>query len=101
MPFGAPLYTVPKSACSTVFKPMLAIKFAEFGSTGIVETSWFHGLSGGKTFLPCKLAPGPRSGVAAGTGVGVGVGFGVGVGVGMGVGVGAGVGVGMGVGVGV
>src|SRR5437773_7631615 len=51
---------------------MLAIKFAEFGSTGIVEMSWFQGLFAGKRRLPCRLAPGPRSGTAVGVGEGVG-----------------------------
>src|SRR5205814_9729230 len=62
---------------------MLAIRFAEFGSTGKFEMSWFHGLSGGKSCLPCRLAPGPRSGerpaldIVRGLVTGVGVGTGV------------------------
>src|SRR5882672_5572446 len=62
MPFGLPCHVVPKSGCKTSFGPMLLIKFAEFGSTGRFEMSWFHGLSGGKSCLPWRLAPGPRSG---------------------------------------
>ena len=48
---------------------MLLIKFAEFVSTGKLEISWFHGLSGGKSRWPCKLAPGPRSGIGTFPGV--------------------------------
>src|SRR2546421_4248520 len=43
---------------------MLAMIRSEFGSTGSFEISWFHGLSAGKICLPCRLAPGPRSGCA-------------------------------------
>src|SRR5436190_24211361 len=38
---------------------MLEISFAEFGSTGWVEMSWFHGLSLGKTICPATN-PWPR-----------------------------------------
>src|SRR5260370_19135312 len=62
MPFGLACHVVPKSGCKTSLGPMLLIKFAEFGSTGMLEISWFHGLSGGKSCLPWRLAPGPRSG---------------------------------------
>src|ERR1700694_1953669 len=62
MPFGLPCHVVPKSGCRTSFGPMLLIKFAEFGSTGRFEMSWFQGLSGGKSCLPWRLAPGPRPG---------------------------------------
>src|SRR6266852_2389427 len=62
MPFGLPCHVVPKSGCKTSFGYMLLIRFAEFGLTGRFEMSWFHGLSGGKSCLPWRLAPGPRSG---------------------------------------
>src|SRR6266571_5523935 len=63
MPFGAPSHTVPKSGCRPALRPMLAIRLAEFGSTGCDEMSVFQGLSGGKTCLPAMEAPAP---VAAG-----------------------------------
>src|SRR5437870_5373654 len=52
MPLGAPFQVVPKSGCRPVVSPMLAISFAESGSTGWVEMSWFHGLLSGKTIWP-------------------------------------------------
>src|SRR3954467_4106819 len=56
MPLGAPAQTVPKSGCSPVFNPMLAISAAEFGSTADPETSVFQGLSAGKQRCPCVAA---------------------------------------------
>ena len=65
MPFGTPRQVVPKSGCKGSLLPMLAIRLAEFESSGAFEMSWFHGLSGGKSCLPCRLAPGPRAGACA------------------------------------
>src|SRR5947209_7978940 len=48
IPFGAPSQTVPKSGCTGVLVPMLAISRAEFPATGSLSTRWFHGLLGGK-----------------------------------------------------
>src|SRR5437868_13032523 len=62
MPFGTPRYIVPKSGCNRSSEPMAAMIRVEFGSSGAFEMSWFQGLSGGKSCLPCRLAPGPRSG---------------------------------------
>src|SRR5438552_15469918 len=59
MPFGAPSQTVPKSGCRPVLRPMLAMRAAEFGSTGAVEMSWFQGLSAGNTCWPSMNAPPP------------------------------------------
>src|SRR5260370_22264503 len=42
---------------------MLAIRFAELGSTGSDEMSRFHGLSAGKSCLPAIDAPPPPGGV--------------------------------------
>src|SRR5262245_48282574 len=44
---------------------MLAMSAAEFGSTGAVAISWFHGLSTGNGRRPPRLAPGPSPGAAS------------------------------------
>src|SRR4051794_3043893 len=62
MPLGAPFQTVPKSGCSPVVRPMLAIRLAEFGSTGSWETSRFQALSVGNTCRPAIVAPPPPDG---------------------------------------
>src|SRR4051812_24755042 len=62
MPLGAPFQTVPKSGCSPVVRPMLAIRLVELGSTGSWETSRFQGLSGGNTCRPAIVAPPPPEG---------------------------------------
>src|SRR5438552_4075009 len=51
IPFGAPLYSVPKSAWRFVDRPIAAMKASELACTGYFtgsEMSVFHGLSGGK-----------------------------------------------------
>jgi hypothetical protein len=45
---------------------MVAIKFAELGSTGSRDMSWFQGLLWGKGRAPLRLAPTPRSGTIDG-----------------------------------
>src|SRR5438105_1584292 len=44
---------------------MLAIRLAEFGSTGSCEISLFHRSVEGNICFPCRLAPTPRSGTCA------------------------------------
>src|SRR5690349_17755271 len=51
MPFGAPLYTVPKSGWR-FRRPHDAMRVDEFGSTAEALTSVFHGLSAGKGRRP-------------------------------------------------
>ena len=51
----------PKSGCSPVSSPMLAISAPEFGSTGRADTSWFQGLSAGKASAPYSGAPRPSA----------------------------------------
>src|SRR5262252_4650397 len=101
----------PKSGCSPIDAPMLAIRLSEFASTGAEEMSRFHALSAGNGTAPFSRAPTPSSAVAiepkykpeegggGGGAGGVGAGEGDGDG-GRGAGVGAGVGIGVGVGVG-
>src|SRR2546423_2255260 len=66
MPLGAPAQMVPKSECSPVIRPMLAIRLSEFGSTGAVETSAFQGLSAGNGSAPPRLASTPSCTALAG-----------------------------------
>src|SRR5574337_1032114 len=60
MPIGAPCQRPePKSACSPMPAPMLAINASEFGSTGRPEISPFHGLSAGNGSAPFSGAFAP------------------------------------------
>src|SRR5579884_3438586 len=60
----------PKSACRNWRnESMRAMYVAELGSTGALEMSWFHGLSGGNTSHP----PSRRTPVTAVSGSGVAV----------------------------
>src|SRR4051812_4093018 len=56
MPFGAPLYVVPKSGCR-LRRPHDAISVAELASTGVLLTSVFHGLSLGNGRRPFSDPP--------------------------------------------
>ena len=50
--------------------PIEAMMFREFGCTGHLETSWFHGLSGGKTCRAARILS--ASGVSNVTGLEIG-----------------------------
>src|SRR5512146_350684 len=56
MPLGAPSYVVPKSGCR-FRNPHDAIRVAEFGSTGALVITVFHGLSVGNGRRPPNGAP--------------------------------------------
>src|SRR5581483_2246415 len=45
---------------------MLAMRASELGSIGALSIGVFQGLSAGKTRLPCRLAPTPKSGCRCG-----------------------------------
>src|SRR5947208_3433982 len=53
MPFGAPLYTVPKSGCR-LRRPHDAMSVDDFGSAGDALMSVFHGLSAGNGRRPLR-----------------------------------------------
>ena len=62
MPIGAPLYRpAPKSGCSPVARPMLAISAAEFGSIGEAEISVFQAWLAGNASAPFNAAPAPSA----------------------------------------
>ena len=57
MPIGEPLYVpAPKSGCSPVVRPMLAISASESGATAAEETSVFQGLPDGNASAPLRSA---------------------------------------------
>src|SRR6187401_2350543 len=52
MPFGAPSYTVPKSACAVRVAPIVATQVADAAATGSASTGVFQMLSGGNIGQP-------------------------------------------------
>src|SRR4051812_28392902 len=64
MPFGAPAYTVPKSACAVRVAPMVATYAADAGSSGSASTRVFQMLSAGSMGQPASVGAARGAGTA-------------------------------------